>query len=159
MAQAKVKGDVVVTAASNSHYILQPDGPGGSKQDSYAFRFDMPGRSIVYTGDTGPSAAIERLAKGADMLFAELMDPDQSLAEVKARRPDLAAGALKAVEAHFRNQHLPPAEAGLMAKRAGVKALIITHNAVSDAGLNAAREAISAQYRGPVTFAEDLQKF
>lgn len=152
-------GNVTVTAASNSHYILQPDGPGSSKHDTYAFRFDVPGRSIVYTGDTGPSAAIEKLAKGADVLFSEIMDPDEGLADLKAARPDIPPMALKAIEAHFRNQHLAPVDAGLMASRAGVKALVLTHNAVSDAGLAKAKAEIAANYKGPITFANDLDKF
>src|SRR3546814_19392211 len=65
-------GGVVVTAVSNSHYALQPDAPGSTKRDTYSFRFDTPDRSLVYTGDTGPSVAVERLAQNADILISEI---------------------------------------------------------------------------------------
>lgn len=155
-------GDVAgmrVSAASNSHYVIQSaTDPEGAKT-TYAFRFDMPERSIVYTGDTGPSTAIETLAKGADMLVAELMDPVAALADLRAARPDMPAPVIEAVSAHFNRQHLSPIEAGLMANRAGVKSLVITHNAVEDDQLDKARREIGASFKGPVTFASDLQKF
>lgn len=150
-------GGVTVSAASNSHYVLQPEAAG--KGDTYAFRFDTPGRSLVYTGDSGPSASVEALARGADVLFSEIMDPDESLADLKARRPDVSATALAAVEAHYRNQHLSPTEVGLMARRSGVKALVLTHNAIADRRLRAAKWAIAVNFKRSVTFANDLDSF
>src|SRR3546814_9428638 len=95
-------GGVVVTAVSNSHYALQPDAPGSTKRDTYSFRFDTPDRSIVYTGDTGPSVAVERLAQNADILISEIVDPIAAIAALKAKRQDLSPAALAAFEAHFK---------------------------------------------------------
>src|SRR3546814_17781699 len=97
---------VVVTAVSNSHYARQPDAPGSTKRTTYSFRFDTPDRSIVYTGDTGPSVAVERLAQNADILISEIVDPIAAIAALKAQRQDLSPAALAAFEAHFRKQHL-----------------------------------------------------
>lgn len=152
-------GDVRVTAASNSHYVLQPDTPDGSKNHTYALRFDLPRRSIVYTGDTGPSAAVERLAKDADILFSEIIDADAALANIRRTRPDVAASALVAVEAHYRNQHLSASEAGLLARRAQVKTLVLTHNAIADDALPQARAIIAREFGGSISFAEDLERF
>jgi len=75
---------------------------------AYAIRVDHGNKSLVYTGDTGPSDALVELARGADLLLSEAAlqddDPDNP--------PDL---------------HLTPADAGEHAKRAGVKRLVITH--------------------------------
>jgi ribonuclease BN (tRNA processing enzyme) len=60
--------NVKVTAVENTHFHFQPGSPGYGKYKSYAYRFDAPGRSVVFTGDTGPSDAIAELAKGADLL-------------------------------------------------------------------------------------------
>lgn len=150
-------GDITITAASNSHYVLQ--GESDRRNDTYAFRFDTPGRSIVYTGDTGPSAAVERLATGADILFAEIMEPGGTLARLRASRPDIPPAALAAVARHYHAQHLSPTEVGLMARRAGVKALVLTHIGMEDEEIPAARAAIAAHYSGPVTFASDLDRF
>lgn len=152
-------GELTVTVARNTHY--DNGGGGWENRDtaSYAYRFDMPGRSIVYTGDTGPSPSVEALARGADLLVAEVMDPDEAIATLHRSRPDLPAAALQMVERHHRLQHLSPHEAGLMAARAGVHALVLTHIGISDAGLAKARREIRAAYHGPVTFARDGQRF
>ena len=49
-------GSAKVTAVRNSHYSFPKDSPS-YKYPSFSYRFDMPDRAIVYTGDTGPSAA------------------------------------------------------------------------------------------------------
>ena len=58
---------VKVTAVENSHYDTMDKSrmPEGSK--SYARRFDTPDRSLVFTGDTGLSGKLEKLAAGADI--------------------------------------------------------------------------------------------
>src|SRR6185312_8595480 len=53
-----------VTAAENSHYALMP--PQRRRQfKSFSYRIETPHGIIVFTGDTGPSEAVERLARGA----------------------------------------------------------------------------------------------
>lgn len=36
---------------------------------SLSYRFDLPHGSIAFTGDTGPSDAVDKLAKGVDLLM------------------------------------------------------------------------------------------
>ena len=38
---------------------------------AYGLRVTADGRTLAYTGDTGPCAALDRLADGADLLLAE----------------------------------------------------------------------------------------
>ncbi|AUW59291.1 MBL fold metallo-hydrolase [Sphingobium sp. SCG-1] len=152
-------GDVIVTVANNSHYDNAMGAGHNRETASYSYRFDVLGRSIVYTGDTGPSARVEELAKGADLLIAEVMDPEEAVASLHKRRPDLPAAALAQVERHHRQQHLSPREVGLMAQRAGVRSLILTHVGMSDSGIKPALREIRSVYRGPVTFARDRQQF
>jgi ribonuclease BN (tRNA processing enzyme) len=159
--------DIQVTVSKNTHFILA-EKEGDSKVRGLSFRFDLPDRSIVYTGDTGPSEDVIRLARGADVLVTEIMDADVSLEKAKAvaaqEDPNLlqqvaitfATGALKA---HFEQQHLSPEEVGLMAKRANVKSLVITHNALPDELIDGARDRVARNYGGPVAFASDLQVF
>ena len=161
---SKVKlGAVTVTAAVNSHYVLSDE--SGKGNHSFAFRFDAPGRSIVYTGDTGPSAKIEALAKNADMLVSEIMDPTESLnrladgAKARGINSLVVVGAKLALKGHFTKQHLSPEEAGLMAKRSGVKSLLLTHNALERTSLPNARALIAKNYSGPVIFAEDMKSY
>jgi ribonuclease BN (tRNA processing enzyme) len=75
--------------------------------ECHAVRLTAGGRSLVYTGDTGASAAVVELARGADVLLAEAAHPD-----VPGLPPDL---------------HLTGREAGEHAVAAGVGRLLLTH--------------------------------
>jgi ribonuclease BN (tRNA processing enzyme) len=75
--------------------------------ECHAVRLSAAGRSLVYTGDTGASAAVVELAHGADALLAEAAHPD-----VPGLPPDL---------------HLTGREAGEHAAAAGVGRLLLTH--------------------------------
>ena len=150
---------VAVTAATNTHYAALPESAGEVRQNTYALRFDAGGRSFVYTGDTGPSAAVEKLAKGVDVLFAEVMDPALAIDRLMATRPDVPAAALAVVEDHYRREHLSPETVAAMARTAGVKALVLTHNGLPKEAEPAAGATIRAGYKGKVTFAKDLDRF
>ena len=75
--------------------------------ECHAVRLTAGGRSLVYTGDTGPSERIVDLARGADVLLAEAAHPPG---------PDLPVGL-----------HLTGREAGEHAAAAGVGRLLLTH--------------------------------
>ena len=68
-----------------------------------------PGRKIVYTGDTGPSEALVKLAKNADLLIHEATFED----ELKERA--------------IKDGHSTPSMAAETAKAADVKWLVLTH--------------------------------
>ncbi len=71
-----------------------------------ATRFQCEDRTLVYTGDTGPSSDVERLASNVDVLLCEAsLDQDSP---------------------PFRF-HLTAAEAGSLAAAAGAGRLILTH--------------------------------
>src|SRR5215472_11274248 len=65
---------VRVTATENTHFHQPSSSPTYGKDRSYSYRFDTPGRSVVFTGDTGPSEAVTKLAEGADVLVTEIED-------------------------------------------------------------------------------------
>lgn len=156
-------GDMKVTAAANTHYSF----PAGSEESklfkSLSFRFDMPGKSIVYTGDTGPSEAVTALAKGADMLVTELIDIEFTIANIRRRAKDLSAKDLANMETHLRHHHITTSDIGEMAAAANVKSVVITHIAgggsnASDAAKRYVRE-VKEKFAGPVHVASDLDRF
>lgn len=151
-------GQIRVTAASNSHFSATP-GSEATKRATLSFRFDTPGRTIVYTGDTGPSAAVEKLAKDADLLVSEIMDPDEAIARRRKQTTDRPEAVWKMISEHFHKEHLSPTEVGLLASRANVKRLVLTHNALPPELIDRARLQIQANFKGPITFAEDLNSF
>ncbi|KMS63984.1 beta-lactamase [Sphingobium baderi LL03] len=150
-------GAVRVTAAANSHYDATP---GGAAHVSLSYRFDAPGRSIAYTGDTGPSAKVEKLAYRADLLVSEIFDPDVALAAVKKARPELDPSVLAEVRVHFEREHLTTEQVGELAARAGVGELVLTHNPISpDRTEELMRPGIAREYQGTIRFARDLDTF
>lgn len=153
---------VTIRAVQNSHYSFSP----GSTQDqafkSYSYRFDLPGRSILYTGDTGPSSAVEQLGKGADLLVSELIDVEATVAMVRRIAPDQTGSQLEAMRRHLTEHHLSPDQVGDMAARMGVKRVVVTHLAgatgMSDKTSDYAK-TIAARSHVPVSIASDLDRF
>jgi ribonuclease BN (tRNA processing enzyme) len=74
---------------------------------AYGLRVTAGGRSIAYSGDTGPCLGLDRLAAGADLLLAEA-----SFVAGKANPPDI---------------HLTGSDCGVVAARGEVGRLVITH--------------------------------
>ncbi|MBT0669209.1 MBL fold metallo-hydrolase [Novosphingobium profundi] len=155
-------GDIAVTARQNTHYSFQPGSAADARFKSLAFRFEAPGRTIVYTGDTGPSPAVEELAKGADLLVSEMIDVARTLANVQANTPNASADALTGIEEHLARHHLTPEQVGHLAQRAGVRALVVTHVVAPRASAGdrlGYLGRISRIYPGPTVIANDLDQF
>jgi ribonuclease BN (tRNA processing enzyme) len=60
--------NVKVTAVENTHFNFPPGSPAYGKYKSYAYRFEASDRVVVFTGDTGPSAAVTELARACPQL-------------------------------------------------------------------------------------------
>lgn len=151
-----------LSVRSNSHYSFVPGSDLQKRFQSLSYRFDLPGRSIVYTGDTGPSAAVEQLASGADLLIAEMMDVPLIVGAVRRNNPNMPEPAAKAMEIHLSKHHLLPKDVGEMASRAGVKAVVVTHFAGAEPSHPKYFEyiqAIAENYDGPVVIANDMDVY
>lgn len=154
---------IKVRVAQNTHY----DFPAGSVEDdaykSFAYRFDLPDRTIAYTGDTGPSARVEQLAKGADLLVSEMIDIDTTMTRVAAVSPRMLAGVKATMVQHLTTHHLTAQAVGQLSARAKVKAVVVTHLAGGapgdEATLRAYKAAIGQSFKGPVLIANDLDRF
>lgn len=148
--------------AQNTHYDFAPGSAEDKAYKSFAYRFDLPDRSIVYTGDTGPSAKVEKLAGGADLLVSEMIDIDSTIARVAQVSPNMPAAVKATMTQHLTTHHLTPQAVGDLAARARVKAVVVTHLAggsPGDARPRAYEAAIHQAFSGPVTIANDLDRF
>jgi ribonuclease BN (tRNA processing enzyme) len=155
-------GQVRVTAVENSHFITIHDAerPLGAKR-SYAYRFDMKDRSIVFSGDTGPSEELTKLATGADILVTEVMDRKIAYENVR-RRFSGNAEQLEAQIAHFAKEHISPEEIGDMAQRAGVKMVVLSHIGPgwdSETDMRHYSDGVRAHYKGIVKVARDGDEY
>ena len=151
-------GHAKVTVVKNTHYSYPEGSADAQKFQSLSFRFDMPDRSIVYTGDTGPSAKVEELAKGADLLVSEVLDPDVAMNNLRRVNPEMTAAKAAEYRAHFTEQHLSPVEVGKLAAKAGVKEVVLTHNGLGTA-VGGATALVGTRYAGSTVMANDLDKF
>jgi len=137
-------GGVRVTAARVAHPPLT---------DSFAFRFDWAGRSLVYSGDTAPCPALIALARGADTLVQEAMflpALDRLIAS-ESNAPSLRA--------HLLASHTTAEQAGEVAAAAGVKRLVLTHFVPGgDPGISDSdwRQAAAQAFSGEIVVGRDL---
>lgn len=100
--------------------------------EAFGFRVEHGGRSLVYSGDTGPCEALVELARGADLFLCEA-----AFTHGKEDIPEL---------------HLNGRQAGEHARRAGVGTLVLTHIPPwTDPQINLADAR--AVYEGPVELA------
>lgn len=151
-----------VTAAENTHFKIPENSGAAEKAKSLSFRFDMEDRSIVYTGDTGPSEAVEKLARNADLLISEMMDIPAVLENIRKVNPNMPQRQLDGIEWHFRAHHLLPHQVGELAANAEVAKVVITHmvpNIRNDAMAAGYRAEISEAFDGDIDIANDLDRF
>ncbi len=155
--------NVKVTAVENTHFQFKPGSPAYGKFKSYGYRFQVGDKSVVFTGDTGPSEAVTSLAKGADILVSETT----SLDEIKARLEK--AGQWQKMNeqersgwyTHMSEEHMTPQDVGRMAAAADVKTVVMSH--LSASGVDNDDYArfvavVSKSYAGRIVVARDLME-
>ncbi len=152
---------IVVSAVENTHYIGANANAAATADKSYSYRFDTPGRSIVFCGDTGPSESLATLAKNADVLVCEVNDLDASMKEIASttRLPPLA---LKAVRMHMEKQHITPEQIGQLAQKANVKSVVLTHFAPGldgETDQSKYTDGVRKYFSGTVIAGRDLFEF
>ena len=117
---------------------------------AFAYRFDGPDRSVVFSGDTTRSDALVALARGADVLVHEVMFPD-------AYR-DAAARNERSIAKHILESHTPVEEVSRVAAAAGVKTLVLSHYVPDNdpAADRAWLTAAKSHFSGQVVLGRDL---
>lgn len=104
--------------------------------DSLAYRFEFENKSVVFTGDTDYDQAIISLSQNADLLVADCSFPD----------------LMKA------SGHLSAKECGLVAEKAGVRRLLLSHLYPAEAPDSYRVIESRETFGGDVVLAEDLME-
>jgi len=91
-----VAGDLVVTCK---------DVPHTPESVAYRLESEADGRSLAYTGDTGPDEDLAAFCQGVDLLLSECSLPDDLVGD----------------------NHLSPARVARLARRSGARRLVATH--------------------------------
>lgn len=114
-----------VTAVSTPHY------PEQGKM-SLGYRVDSSHGSVVISGDTGPSKALTKLARNADLLIHELVKPDPGMLKGgkfigKDFQKDTNRDFEKEKTTRPQTGHTSPTDLGKLAAEANVKRLVAYH--------------------------------
>jgi ribonuclease BN (tRNA processing enzyme) len=156
--------NVKVIAVENTHFNFGPGSPPYGKYKSFSYRFETPGRTVVFTGDTGPSGAVTELANGADLLVTEVTLPEDVIEVFKrngvwqAKTADEQEGFVR----HMKEEHVTPEEVGKMAAKAGVKTVVMTHLSPTVEPKDDYQRYLDGAkkyYTGPILLAKDLMQF
>jgi len=132
----------IMTVVDNDRYRLSAVPVDHGPIPAIAWRIDIDGKSVVFSGDmSNKKDVLSLLAKQADILVAHHAIPEKA-------------------NPIARNLHMPPSEIGQIAARAGIKQLILSHRMKRTFGKEKeSRTIIRRHYKGPVFFANDLQCF
>lgn len=122
----------------------------GYRIETYGFRIEYQGKTLVISSDTRPTRRVVDQAKGADLLLHELIVADANLYEASPAVRGVVSG------------HTSPSEAARIFRDAGPKMAAFTHvirlgqDPPTDEEILAEVHAI---YDGRVTIGEDLMTF
>lgn len=138
---------VQVSAIKNIHPPLD---------DSYAFKFKLGEKIVVFSGDTAYCPALATFASGADYLIHEVMY-GAAIDEMVKRRPNATK-----LKASILSHHTSAEDVGKIAKEANVKNLVLNHfvppddkSLTDEVWLNAVRSTFS----GNIIVGKDLLEF
>jgi ribonuclease BN (tRNA processing enzyme) len=122
---------------------------------AFAFRFDTPHGSVVFSGDTGSCDNVVRLARGADVLVHEVIDVDL-FGERLRRLPNY-----ESVRNHLASSHSSPAQVGDVATRAGVGTLVLSHLVPGDIECTEEEweERVRPYFNGDLVCGVDLDEY
>jgi ribonuclease BN (tRNA processing enzyme) len=142
-----IKTDKVrVTALRNVHPPIT---------ESFALKFEFPGKTIVFSGDTAYHPPLAQFAKGADILVHEAM-LGPAIEFIVRANPN-AATILK----HLQASHTLVADVGRIATDAGVKTLVLSHFVPADAPNVTEQQWIDGvreTWKGDLVLAKDLMQ-
>jgi ribonuclease BN (tRNA processing enzyme) len=154
-------GNVKVTAIENTHFGFHK-GAAAGKYKSYSYRFETPGRVIVFTGDTGPFAGLVEFAKGADLLVAEANSIEQRMQDlIRSGQWQVMTNEEQArIKRQMAEGHLSPDDVGQLAEGAAVKSVVLSHLTwKADDDYSSWVDEVKKHFSGPVLIAKDLKEF
>ncbi|WP_405912937.1 MBL fold metallo-hydrolase [Streptomyces sp. NBC_00963] len=149
------------TAPDMEPFLVMDDGtvrvsavlvPHGLVFPCFAYRFDTPDGSVVFSGDTALSDNMVRLARGADILVHEVIDLDFYRN---------STGYSEALLHHMAAAHTDVTEVGPLARRCGVHTLVLTHITPADTFLvphDSWRRRAQQGFHGRVLVGNDLDR-
>jgi ribonuclease BN (tRNA processing enzyme) len=121
--------------------------------ESYAFKFELGGKIVVFSGDTTYFPPLAEFAKGADYLVHEVLY-GPALDELVKRRPNA-----ERLKASIMSHHTLAEDVGRIATQANAKTLVLNHFVPGDDKSLTPQvwiDAVRATYSGQIVVGRDL---
>jgi ribonuclease BN (tRNA processing enzyme) len=138
--------DVKVTAFRTPHPPIT---------DNFAYKFETPDGTIVFSSDTAYNPKLAEFARGADVLVHEVLyEPAVDRLVIKTRN-----GAT--LKKHLMDSHTKTDDVGRIAEAAGVKVLVLSHFVPGDDPLVTDAdwtEGVKKHFSGRIVVARDLME-
>ncbi|WP_424628758.1 MBL fold metallo-hydrolase [Bradyrhizobium sp. SYSU BS000235] len=138
--------DVTVTAFRTPHPPIT---------DNFAYKFETPDGTVVFSSDTNYNPKLAEFAKGADVLVHEaLYEPAVDRLALKVKN-----GAT--LKKHLMDSHTTTEDVGRIAAAAGVKVLVLSHFVPGDDPLvtdDNWTEGVKKHFSGKIVVAKDLME-
>jgi ribonuclease BN (tRNA processing enzyme) len=135
-------GTLAVEAFLVDHKPVEP---------AFGLSLSANGSRIVFSGDTRLTPSLEQAADGCDLLVCEVFIDSQMPVTAGVRSAETVASV--------QSYHMTPAVVAGLARRAGVKALALTHLVPPGADTAALfAEVRAGGYAGPLVVGEDLMR-
>jgi ribonuclease BN (tRNA processing enzyme) len=119
----------------------------GSWEEAFGYRFEVPGRTIVISGDTAPTEAIIKACNGCDVLLHEVYAPFTTGPHLAERK------------AYFDAFHTSTEELATIASRAKPKLLVLYHQLFIGVPEGELLQSVREHYAGAVVSAHDLDVY
>ena len=124
-------------------------------KESFALKFEFPGKTVVFSGDTAYFPPLAQFAKGADILMHEVMLLP-AIEFIVGANPN--AGRILE---HLKASHTSVADVGRIATEAGVKTLVLSHFVPADSPKVTDKDwidGIRETWKGELVLARDLMQ-
>jgi ribonuclease BN (tRNA processing enzyme) len=122
---------------------------------SVGYRVKTPDVDLAFSGDRGDKGdRFAEFAKGADVLFSEIIHEQLVLAQLNSQKPKPA----KSFVEHLIYDHTTPGAVGRLATDAGVPVLVLYHLVPGTPGISDDhwRSIVSPTYDGQIIVSKDL---
>ena len=111
------RAGLTVTAFRVDHDPVRP---------AVGYRFDYKGRSIVISGDAAKTPALERAARGADILVHDALQP-RLVGSITGALDEAGIANTAQITRDILDYHASPEEAAASAQAAGARMLVLSH--------------------------------
>ena len=119
----------------------------GSWRQAFGYRFETADRTVVVSGDTGPTDAVVQACRGCDVLVHEVY----AQAGFEGRSAEW--------QRYHSRFHTSGPELGRLASRAGPELLVLTHQLLWGASPETLMMEVQAGFNGRVAYGNDLDVY